>query len=183
MFEEGVRTQALRRVYQEVVTMPIDGVEQFWRDFDQFENGLNKILAKKLLGDKGQAYQYARAALRERRAMGEGLQRHVLAVPFRGTPRERAQMDQWRALVDYEKTNPLRLDKREDVERRVMYQYKQWLLVASHVPFVWYDYGAYVASVGGNAAAEYEKVGGSCTMATTTTGTRMGADGVGLCRH
>jgi cleavage stimulation factor subunit 3 len=101
-FEEGNRTAALRKVYQEAVTLPLDGVEQLWREWDQLENALNKILAKKLLNDKAQAYQYARQAVRERRARAEGLQRNALAVPFRGSLRERQQMDQWRALAEYE---------------------------------------------------------------------------------
>lgn len=70
-FEESHKMVALRKVYQDAVANPVDGVEQFWKEFDQYENALNKITAKKFLNDRNFAYQSARAALRDRRARME----------------------------------------------------------------------------------------------------------------
>ena len=58
---------ALRRVYHRAVQIPLENLDQLWRELDVFENKLNKITAKKFLGDLSPAHQQARQALREMR--------------------------------------------------------------------------------------------------------------------
>lgn len=70
-FEEGQKMVALRKAYQEVVGQAVDGIEQFWKEYDSYENSLNKITAKKFLNDRTGAYQGARGALRERKVRME----------------------------------------------------------------------------------------------------------------
>lgn len=62
---------ALRKAYQEVVGQAVEGIEQFWKEYDSYENSLNKITAKKFLNDRTGAYQGARGALRERKVRME----------------------------------------------------------------------------------------------------------------
>ena len=33
----------LRKLYQKAVKIPLSNVEQIWKDYDAFENGLNKL--------------------------------------------------------------------------------------------------------------------------------------------
>ena len=47
-WQEGQRMDQLRRVYQRAVSIPLDHVEVIWKDYDAFENSLNKLTAKKL---------------------------------------------------------------------------------------------------------------------------------------
>jgi cleavage stimulation factor subunit 3 len=35
---------ALRKLYQRAIEQPMHNLETFWKEYDQFENGLNKIL-------------------------------------------------------------------------------------------------------------------------------------------
>jgi cleavage stimulation factor subunit 3 len=45
-WEEQQKMDALRRLYHRAVVIPLDNVEQLWRELDQFENGLNKITVR-----------------------------------------------------------------------------------------------------------------------------------------
>lgn len=40
------KMDSLRKVYQKAVTQPISGVEQLWREYDSFEQGLNKLTVR-----------------------------------------------------------------------------------------------------------------------------------------
>lgn len=42
-WQDQQKMDSLRKVYQKAVTMPVHGVEQLWREYDQFEQGLNKL--------------------------------------------------------------------------------------------------------------------------------------------
>lgn len=42
-WQDQQKMDSLRKVYQKAVTMPVQGVEHLWREYDQFEQGLNKL--------------------------------------------------------------------------------------------------------------------------------------------
>jgi len=42
-WEESQKMDLMRRTYQKAICIPINNVEHIWKDYDQFENGLNKI--------------------------------------------------------------------------------------------------------------------------------------------
>jgi len=42
MVSDGVRNDSLRKAYQRAVSIPMNDVEVFWREYDSFENELNK---------------------------------------------------------------------------------------------------------------------------------------------
>ncbi len=64
----------LRKLYQRAVKTPLSIVEQIWKDYDLFENSLNKLTAKKLIADCAGAYMTARGALRELKNLCENLE-------------------------------------------------------------------------------------------------------------
>jgi cleavage stimulation factor subunit 3 len=41
--DESRRTDTLRKVYQRAIVLPQHSVEAIWRDYDAFENSLNKF--------------------------------------------------------------------------------------------------------------------------------------------
>ena len=47
--EEGRRIDALRRAYHRAVVLPMNNVEALWRDYDAFENSLNKFMVPLML--------------------------------------------------------------------------------------------------------------------------------------
>ena len=47
-WEQQQKMDALRCVYHRAVQIPLENVEQLWRELDAFENKLNKITARTL---------------------------------------------------------------------------------------------------------------------------------------
>jgi len=137
-YEESQKMDALRKLYQRAIEQPMHNLEAFWKEYDQFENGLNKILAKALLNEHAPKYMAARAVYRERKNYFEGISRNMLARPPRGTAKERQQVQLWKRLLGYEKTNPQRLDK-AGLKERVAFTYNQCLLNLYYYPEIWYD--------------------------------------------
>jgi cleavage stimulation factor subunit 3 len=43
----------LRKVYQRAIENPMHNLESIWKEYDQFENSLNKTLAAGLLKEHG----------------------------------------------------------------------------------------------------------------------------------
>ena len=41
---------ALRRIYQRAVQIPLENVEILWKDYEAFERGLNQITVGRLIG-------------------------------------------------------------------------------------------------------------------------------------
>ena len=45
-WEEGQKMDAIRKVYQKAVTMPMSDVEAVWRDYDAYENSVNRTTVR-----------------------------------------------------------------------------------------------------------------------------------------
>ena len=138
----------LRRVYHRAVSNPIGGMENIWRDYDAFENGLNRLTAKKMLSEKSGVYMLARSAYRERRILMDQINRNVLARPPRGTEKEGQQLYAWKNLIEWEKRNPLKLEELVLVQERVLFTYRQALMCLRYYPDIWYDMANYLAEHG-----------------------------------
>lgn len=42
-WQDQQKMDSLRKAYQKAVTLPVEGVEKIWKEYDQFEQGLNKL--------------------------------------------------------------------------------------------------------------------------------------------
>ena len=71
----------LRQAYRRAVREPIIDVEHLYREYDTFENSLNKATARKLLQEIATPYNNARAACQQRRNLVPGLDRNLPATP------------------------------------------------------------------------------------------------------
>lgn len=45
-WQDQQKMDLLRKVYQRAICIPVQGVEQLWREYDSFEMGLNKITVR-----------------------------------------------------------------------------------------------------------------------------------------
>ncbi|KAI8967565.1 hypothetical protein BDF20DRAFT_829300 [Mycotypha africana] len=133
----------MRRAYQRAVTIPLNNIEHLWKEYDQWENTLNRLTAKKFLGETSSAYMTARTALREMRLYTEKISINVAAVPPTWTSNEIAQLDAWKKYIDWEKKNPLQLEDETAVMDRVAYAYQQAFFPLRFYPELWYDLANY----------------------------------------
>ncbi|GAQ84868.1 cleavage stimulation factor subunit 3 [Klebsormidium nitens] len=134
----------LRPVYQAAVVIPMHGVEGLWRDYEAFENETNKQSAKVTLAEFQPRHAAAKAALRERKPLTDGLARPALAVPPRGMPREAQQLAAWKQLLAFERANPQRLNP-TTLAKRVTFAHEQCLLYLYHYADPWFEYAAWTA--------------------------------------
>ncbi|KAI8371023.1 hypothetical protein BD560DRAFT_454479 [Blakeslea trispora] len=133
----------MRRAYQKAVTIPLNNVEHLWKEYDQWENNLNRLTAKKFLGEKSSAYMTARTALREMRLFTDNINTNTVPLPPQWTPAELNQLDLWKKYIEWEKSDPLQLEDENAIMERVAYAYQQAFLVLRFYPEIWYSFANY----------------------------------------
>ncbi len=95
-------------MYQRALETPIHNLENLWKDYEAFENEVNKLTVKGLTGEMTPKYLAARNSYRERKRNSEGILRNMLAIPPRSGEKEKHQVSLWKRLIVYEKSNPQR---------------------------------------------------------------------------
>uniref|UniRef100_A0A3P9ANC3 Cleavage stimulation factor subunit 3 n=1 Tax=Esox lucius TaxID=8010 RepID=A0A3P9ANC3_ESOLU len=138
-YAENQRITAVRRVYQRGCVNPMINIEQLWRDYSKYEEGINVHLAKKMIEDRSRDYMNARRVAKEYETVMKGLDRNAPSVPPQNSPQEAVQVEMWKKYIQWEKSNPLRTEDHTLITKRVMFAYEQCLLVLGHHPDVWYE--------------------------------------------
>uniref|UniRef100_A0A667YD80 Cleavage stimulation factor, 3' pre-RNA, subunit 3 n=1 Tax=Myripristis murdjan TaxID=586833 RepID=A0A667YD80_9TELE len=132
------------RVYQRGCVNPMINIEQLWRDYSKYEEGINVHLAKKMIEDRSRDYMNARRVAKEYETVMKGLDRNAPSVPPQNSPQEAQQVEMWKKYIQWEKSNPLRTEDQTLITKRVMFAYEQCLLVLGHHPDVWYEAAQYL---------------------------------------
>ena len=143
----------LRKVYQRAVCIPLNNVEALWKAYDAFESGLNKLTvssshrhlkhaqqlfqAKKFLAERSPAYMTARTALRELRALTEGLPHPSLPPQPDYSEHDRSIVNLWKSFLRWEESNPLVIEDQSVLNSRVKYALRQCLGDMRHFPELW----------------------------------------------
>ncbi|XP_026086883.1 cleavage stimulation factor subunit 3-like [Carassius auratus] len=143
-YAENQRITAVRRVYQRGCVNPMINIEQLWRDYSKYEEGINVHLAKKMIEDRSRDYMNARRVAKEYETVMKGLDRNAPSVPPQNSPQEAQQVEMWKKYIQWEKNNPLRTEDQTLITKRVMFAYEQCLLVLGHHPDVWYEAAQYL---------------------------------------
>lgn len=86
----------------------------------------------------------ARRVAKEWEVTIRGLNRSWPAAPPSFTNEEHKQLEIWRRYIQWEKSNPLRIENNHIITKRVSYAYKQCLLSFGHHPNIWHEYATYL---------------------------------------
>ncbi|PWA03494.1 hypothetical protein BB558_000339 [Smittium angustum] len=120
------------------IRIPIKEIENIWKDFDQFENSLNKLTAKKSLGDLSGTYMTARSTLRESQKYIDVIQTnqppHGIPVPISWTEKEFNYLNAWKRYIKWESSNPQKLESEKELEHRIVHIYQQATLALRFYP-------------------------------------------------
>lgn len=157
-WQAGQKMDDIRRAYQRAVAVPLAIVEQIWREYDAYENGLNRITAKKFLADRSPAYMTARSVFREMRTLTDGLYRPQLPrVPCWASPpsleavvspltvvRDRHNIELWKKYLRWEESNPLQLEDAQALQARVLLAYRKSVMHMRFYPELWYMASIYL---------------------------------------
>ncbi|GAP88546.1 putative mRNA 3 -end-processing protein RNA14 [Rosellinia necatrix] len=143
-WQDQQKMDLLRKAYQRAICVPTANLNIFWKEYDQFELGLNKMTGRKYLQERSPAYMTARSANTALENVTRGLKRTTLPrlppVPgFDGDQQFLEQVKLWMAWVAWEKDDPLVL-KSEDLasyQQRILHVYKHALMALRFWPEMW----------------------------------------------
>ncbi|WFD33538.1 mRNA 3'-end-processing protein rna14 [Malassezia cuniculi] len=167
-WQEGQKMDQLRRIFQRAVAVPIDNVEAIWREYDAYESGLNKVTAKKFLGEKSPAYMQARTVLRELKSKTNALERPPLPtlptwvaphLSTRSSVTDRSQYDAWHEYLRWEESNPLMIEDAAALQSRILSAYRHAVMHIRFDPVVWFMASKYCASVRRPEAGQWLRSG------------------------
>ncbi|KAH0792402.1 cleavage stimulation factor subunit 77 [Histomonas meleagridis] len=146
----GVPIDRLRRVYQRALLVPMEGLQEFFKNYRDFENRKSTNLAATLLPDQERHFKATATVYHTKKRYHKQLQ-HMLCTMDEGGF---CLLHQWRLFIEYEKTNPLNANP--DVHREyVEYAYNSALTTLRYVPLLWLEYGQALIEFGDiNAAIE-----------------------------
>eukprot|EP00742_Colponemidia_sp_Colp-10_P009017 GILJ01009800.1.p1 GENE.GILJ01009800.1~~GILJ01009800.1.p1 ORF type:complete len:710 (-),score=102.51 GILJ01009800.1:90-2219(-) len=142
--DDSHKMTLLRKAYQRAIAIPMHNVENLWKEYEAFENNLSKQLAKPLLQEHVGRHTAARSMYRELRRRREGLIINMVPRPPRGNKKEETQMELWTSLIEFERSNPMKLEEKQLIAR-VVFSYNQALLCLRHYPSIWYDLAMYLS--------------------------------------
>ena len=147
-WQDQQKMDQLRKAYQRAVCVPISNVNTLWKEYDQFEMGLNKLTGRKFLAEKSPSYMSAKSANTVLETITRGLNRTTLprlppAPGFDGDQEYMEQVEIWKKWIAWEKSDPL--DLKDDKEqpglfhKRILYVYNQALMALRFWPEMWVD--------------------------------------------
>ncbi|KAK3321599.1 hypothetical protein B0H66DRAFT_175913 [Apodospora peruviana] len=147
-WQDQQKMDQLRKAYQRAICVPIANVNMLWKDYDQFEMGLNKVTGRKYLSDKSPSYMSAKSANTALENITRGLQRTNLprmppAPGFDGDQEYLEQVEIWKKWIAWEKSDPLDLKDDKDqpglLQKRILYAYNQALMALRFWPEMWVE--------------------------------------------
>ncbi len=145
-WQDQQKMDQLRKAFRRATSVPISNVNQLWKEYDQFEMGLNKITGRKFLAERSPAYMSAKSANTALENTTRGLVRTTIPrlppmIGFEGHQEYMAQVRLWHAWIDWEKTDQLDLqvDEPEVLKARILYCYKQALMPLRFWPELWVE--------------------------------------------
>ncbi|KAI1771469.1 hypothetical protein F4818DRAFT_204595 [Hypoxylon cercidicola] len=145
-WQDQQKMDVLRKAYQRAIAIPMGNLNSLWKEYDQFEMGLNKMTGRKFLQERSPSYMTARSANTHLENITRGLQRTTLprlppAPGFEGDQEYLDQVRLWKAWIAWEKDDPLvvQTDDPDTYRQRILYVYKQALMALYFWPEMWVD--------------------------------------------
>jgi len=141
---DSQKITAVRKAYQEGVMNPMFHIDTLWKEYINYEQSINPIIAEKMVQDRSRDHMNARRVAKEWEITIRGLNRSWPAIPPSFSPEEQRQIEIWQRYIQWEKSNPLRTENNSVIIKRVTYAYKQFLLCFGRHPNVWHEYASYL---------------------------------------
>ncbi|EGR48994.1 uncharacterized protein TRIREDRAFT_3803 [Trichoderma reesei QM6a] len=145
-WQDQQKMDQLRKAYHRAITVPMSTVNNLWKEYDQFEMGLNKVTGRKFIQERSPGYMSAKSGNIALDNITRDLKRTNLprlppAPGFEGDQEFRHQVALWKKWIEWEKEDPLVLkaDEPKVFAQRVLYCYKQALMALRFWPELWVD--------------------------------------------
>ncbi|KAG0137665.1 hypothetical protein HOY82DRAFT_535356 [Tuber indicum] len=121
----GTRMDTLRKVYQRAVATPVQRVELLWKEYNQFEQGLNMLTLSNITNGHRL----------------DTLSRLPTAPGYEGYQDYIWQVELWKSWIQWEKGDPLVLAKEDPpgLRTRILDVFNQALMALRFWPEMWFD--------------------------------------------
>ena len=132
----------LRSIFQRAIGIPMQNLDDFWREYEVFEQRQSEALAQALLAEHLPRLQHAKQVYLERKQYMIDLKMTRLAVPPENTELEKALLLRWKKRCAYERTNPERLTS-SGLGQRIRQAYKDYVCVLTRHPEAWHEWASW----------------------------------------
>jgi hypothetical protein len=103
--DAGVKMRMLRAVHQRAVCLPMDDLDDFWKEYEAIENSAGEHLAAQLLPELRAKYLHAKVVNRDRASLSKKIMFDRIATPPMNTLSELQQLDCWNKFIKFELGN------------------------------------------------------------------------------
>lgn len=137
---------ALRSAFQQAISSAHASLDKLWVGYKQFEKSLgNPQLAQKLVLEFTPRYTRGKDVYKELTTLCVGMDMNAIAVPVKpkNAVAQRRMLERWRQVLEYERTNPLRLTKPE-LHSRAILVYQQASMCLSYHAEIWHDFASWL---------------------------------------
>ncbi|EFY86520.1 CFIA complex component Rna14 [Metarhizium acridum CQMa 102] len=149
-WQDQQKMDQLRKAYHRAIAVPMSTVNTLWKEYDQFEMGLNKVTGRKFIQERSPGYMSAKSANIALDNITRNLKRDNLprlppAQGFDGHEEFHAQVEMWKKWIAWELEDPLVLkdDEPKAYKQRILYCYKQALMALRFWPEIWVNAAAW----------------------------------------
>jgi len=150
------KQRGLRKIYERCVVLPIDGVDDLFAEFGDFERSINEQAAQAALASVEHLHNNASAVVTERIKFWAQLDLSGVAVPPGQSPKgmrfEAEQLQLWRLTLSYEKNIP-ELQSEAQRTLRIATGYRYMLCALMHYPEAWIEFAYWQETLAGTKAA------------------------------
>ncbi|KAK3077378.1 hypothetical protein LTS18_010429, partial [Coniosporium uncinatum] len=146
-WQDQQKADIMRKTFQQATTIPTSALQTLWKEYEQFETGLNKQTGRKVLMERSPLFVTARSANVAIQNITKDLKRTTLprlppAMGYQGDTEYMQQVELWEKWIRWEiEEDPLVLkdDETAKYKERVVYVFKQAVMALRFWPRIWYD--------------------------------------------
>lgn len=137
----------LRKVYQRALLVPMEGLQEFFKNYRDFEIRKSQQLAQQLIPEQEKHFKSTATVYHIKKKYHKQLNFLLCTMDEGGY----SLLHQYRLFIEYEKSNPLSTNP-ETYREYVEYAYRLALTTLRYVPLLWLEYGQFLINVDTAAA-------------------------------
>uniref|UniRef100_U9TVJ7 Suppressor of forked domain-containing protein n=1 Tax=Rhizophagus irregularis (strain DAOM 181602 / DAOM 197198 / MUCL 43194) TaxID=747089 RepID=U9TVJ7_RHIID len=133
----------LRDAYKQALKIPLNNIEEIWKSYKKNEK---KVSLPNQQPIKKQQYDRISTVVKDLRRFTDKINKNIIPTPLKWTKSETEQKHYVEKWVEWEKSNPLRLES-VDLSKRIIYAYKKAMMYMRYYPKIWHDAAEYLVSI------------------------------------
>jgi cleavage stimulation factor subunit 3 len=138
----------LRKIYKAALSVPMDGLRDFFANYKLFEERKNHNLARSILPDQERLFKGTAQTYHQKKRYQRELESSLCLLDDAGFD----ALHRWRIFIDYEKGNPLNASP--DQRRAfVVFAYKCALTTLRFCSLLWHEYAQFLTEIGDSTEA------------------------------